>query len=118
MGEIARRFKMPKATVQNILRRWRESGTAYPKPFISGRKPAFNQEELIKLEKDVLLNPDLTLETLRDRSGKRVSLPCVHRTLIKLGITYKKKAAGQANRRGRRSHRNALTGARGSRQST
>ena len=90
MGEIAQRFKIPKGTVQNILERYRDSGTVQPKPRNAGRKPAFSDEELRRLEKDVELRPDATLEELRDRSGKKVSLVCVHRTLRKLGFTRKK----------------------------
>ncbi|MEW6405632.1 MAG: IS630 transposase-related protein [Chloroflexota bacterium] len=90
MGEIATRFKVPKGTVQNILERYRDAGTVLPEPQNAGRKPAFSDEGLRRLEKDVERHPDATLEELRDRSGKKVSLVCVHRTLRKLGFTRKK----------------------------
>lgn len=111
MGEIAARFKMPKGTVQNILERYRDSGTVLPKPANSGRRPAFSGAALIKLEKDVLDHPDSTLEELRDRSGMMVSLVCIHKTLRKLGFTRKKKLYVRMNNNVRPSQRNAQHGA-------
>ena len=90
MGQIAQRFKIPKGTVQNILRVYHDSGAVLPKPQNAGRKPAFAGKTLRRLEKDVELHPDATLEELRQRSGKKVSLVCVHNTLKKLGFTRKK----------------------------
>ena len=74
MGEIAKRFSIPKGTVQNILERYRDTGTVAPRPQNAGRKPAFHGEALRRLEQDVLRKPDKTLEELRDRSGLSVSL--------------------------------------------
>ncbi len=90
MGEIAQRFKIPKGTVQNILERYRDSGTVVPKPQNPGRKPAFSARALRKLQLDVKEHPDATLEELRIRSRMTVSLVCIHNTLKKLGITRKK----------------------------
>lgn len=97
MGQIAKRFKMPKGTVQNILERFRDSGTVEPKPQNSGRKPAFSAAALRRLELDVRAHPDSTLEEYRERSGKKVSLVCIHRTLRKLGFTRKKRVYVRTN---------------------
>ena len=90
MGAIAQRFKIPKGTVQNILERYRDSGTVLPRPQNPGRKPAFSGKALRLLERDVERHPDATLEELRTRSGMAVSLVCMHHTLRKLGFTRKK----------------------------
>ena len=90
MGEIARRFKIPKGTVQNILERWRDGGTVEPLLRLAGRKPAFSPEERRHLAQQVEARPDATLAELRDGSGKAVSLVCIHRTLRQLGFTRKK----------------------------
>ena len=90
MGAIARRFKIPKGTVQNILERYRDSGTVLPKPQNPGRKPAFTGRALRLLEREVERRPDATLEELRARSGMAVSLVCIHYTLRRLGFTRKK----------------------------
>lgn len=90
VGEIAERFRMPKGTVQNILERYRDSGTVEAKPQNAGRKPTFSSQELRRLEQDVERHPDATLAELRERSGVRVSLVAFRRTLHKLGFTRKK----------------------------
>jgi putative transposase len=90
MGEIAKRFSIPKGTVQNILERYRDTGTVAPRPQNAGRKPAFHGEALRRLEQDVLRQPDKTLEELRDRSELSVSLVAVHNALRRLGFTRKK----------------------------
>jgi transposase len=90
MGEIAERFRMPKGTVQNILRRYRQAGTVEPKPHAGGRRSAFSPESLQRLVQDVERHPDATLEELRERSGVRVSLVAFHKRLKQLGFTRKK----------------------------
>ena len=90
LGEIARRFKIPKGTVQNIVERWRDNGTVKPRPRRAGHRPAFSPEERQRLVRQVEAHPDTTLAELRDRSGKQVSLVCLHRTLRQLGFTRKK----------------------------
>ena len=81
MGEIARRFKVPKGTVQNVLERYRDARTVEPKPQNAGRKPAFSGTRLRRLEQDVLHHPDATLEELLDRSGLNDSRVALHHTL-------------------------------------
>ena len=97
MGFIAERFRIPKGTVQNILARYRESGTVEPKPHNAGRKPAFSKAALSALERDVLRHPDATLAELRQRSTVNVSLVSFHNALKKLGFTRKKRLYLQAN---------------------
>src|SRR5687768_13006473 len=101
MGQIAERFRIPKGTVQNILERHRDAGTIAPKPQNSGRKPKFSGDALRRLEEDVLRHPDATLEELRERSGKQVSLVAVHHTLKKLGFSRKKNSYVRENNTGR-----------------
>lgn len=90
MGEIAERFRIPKATVQNILERYRDARTVEPKPQNAGRKAAISGRTLRRLERSVVKQPDATLAELRERCGLGVSLVTVHKTLKKLGFTRKK----------------------------
>jgi len=113
MGQIARRFKIPKGTVQNILERYRDSGSVEPKPPNSGRKPAFSPEALRELEGDVLLHPDSTLEELLGRSGLQASVVAVHRALKRLGFTRKKRLYERTSGAGPTSPRAARRGANG-----
>ena len=118
MGQIAERFRLPKGTVQNILERYRDTGTVTPKPQNAGRKPAFSGEALRRLEQQVLLQPDATLAELLERSGLRVSVVCVHHTLKKLGFTLKKSLYVRASSAGKISPSNARHGAKSSGGST
>ena len=90
LGEIAERFRIPKSTVQNIVRRYQQTGTVAPKAHGGGRKPSFSARMLQRLEREVVAHPDATLEELRQRSGVRVSLVAYHKRLKQLGFTRKK----------------------------
>lgn len=90
-GNIGKRYKMPKATVQRLIEHYRATGKVEPKPPNSGRRPAFSGEALRRLEADVIAHPDATLEELRQRSRIKVSLVAIHNTLRRtLGFTRKK----------------------------
>ena len=101
MGEIAERFRMPKGTVQNILRRYREAGTVAPKPHGGGYRSPFSADALRRLEREVEQRPDATLEELRERSGITASLVSFHRHLRQLGFTRKKSLYVRENRTAR-----------------
>ena len=111
MGEIAKRFKVPKGTVQNILELYRDTGGVEPKPQNAGRKSAFSALAIARLEKEVLLHPDVTLAELRERSGVKVSVVAVHHALKRLGFTRKKSLYEPPSSAGRTSPRDARPGA-------
>lgn len=99
LGQIAARYKLPKATVQHLVEHYHATGSLEPKPPDCGRKPAFSGDALSKLEADVLANPDATLAELRDRRGLKVSLVAVHNTLRNaLGFTRKKSLYTRASK--------------------
>lgn len=100
LGQIAARYKLPKATTQHLVEHYHATGSLAPKPRDCGRKPAFSGDALGKLEADVLANPDATLAELRDRSGLKVSLVAVHNTLRNaLGFTRKKSRYTRASKK-------------------
>lgn len=100
LGQIAARYKLPKATAQHLVAHYHATGSLAPKPRDCGRKPAFSGDALGKLEADVLANPDATLAELRDRSGLNVSLVAVHNTLQNaLGFTRKKSRYTRASKK-------------------
>ena len=103
MGQIAERFRIPRGTVQNILERYRNTGTIEPRPAHPGRHGAFEGEALRRLEHDVLTHPDATLAEYLERSGVPASYVAVHNALRRLGFTRKKNATcGRAATPGRR----------------
>lgn len=116
MGQIASRFKIPKGTVQNILERHRDSGTIHPKPQNAGRKPAFSQAALRRLEQDISLRPDATLSELRERSGIKASLVAVHYATRRLGFTRKKNRYVRTNNAAPTSSNDARPGAKRSKR--
>lgn len=91
MGQIAKRFRIAKGTVQNILERYRDEGTLEPKPQNAGRKSVFSEQALGELERYVRKYPDATLEELRQSSRVQASLVTFHNALKKLGFSRKKK---------------------------
>jgi len=102
LGRIAEHYRLPKSTVQHVVDHFRSTGGLEPHPQNAGRKPAFDAAALRRLEQDVLAHPDATLEELRRRSGKQVSLVALHHTLRnKLGFTRKKSLYVRANSGGR-----------------
>ena len=110
MGQIAKRFQIPKGTVQNILERYRDAGTVEPKPQNAGRKSVFTPKTLRALEKDVIQHPDATLEELRRHSSVKASLVTFHKALKRLGFKRKKKLYVRANNTGRTLRNNAKSG--------
>ena len=103
MGAIAERFRIPKGTVQNILERYRDTGSVTPKPQNAGRRSAFTAEALRELERDALLHPDSTLAEFQKRSKVKVSQVSFHNALKKLGFTRKKSLYVQVSNDGQRS---------------
>lgn len=101
MGLIAERFRIPKGTVQNILRRYDQAGTVEPRPHGGGRPPTFSSEALRRLERDIEAHPDATLEELRERSGVKASLVAFHKRVKQLGFTRKKSLYVRENRAAR-----------------
>ena len=101
MGQIADRFRIPKATVQSILKHHRDAGTVEPKPQNAGRKRSVSGAALRKLEREVGCQPDATLERLRERlrerCGLNVSVVTVHNTLKRMGFRLKKRRYVRAN---------------------
>lgn len=98
MGEIAKRFRIAKGTVQNILERYRDHGTIEPKPQNAGRKPGLTPEMLNDLKQLVLSRPDITLERMREELDLPVSIVTIHYALKRLGFTLKKKRYVQVNK--------------------
>ena len=111
-GQIAAHYRLAKSTVQHLVEHYRATGSVVPKPFKGGREPAFAGESLSRLEQDVLAHPDATLEELRGRSGKKVSLTTIHNTLRKvLGFTRKKSLYVRASSDGPTCNANVRPGA-------
>ena len=113
MGQIAKRFQIPRGTVQNIVERYRDAGTIEPRPAKAGRPVAIEGDALRRLEKDVQTHPDATLAELLERSGLAVTYVTIHNTLKRLGFTRKKKRYTRRSNSGPTSSRGAGRGSSG-----
>lgn len=108
--EIAQRFRVSTAWIRRLHQRQRETGSYAAKPHGGGRRQAFTPDEMERLNAQVEQQPDVTLEELRERMGKAISLVAVWRALQRLGLRRKKNPSGPANKIVRKSKSSAKSG--------
>ena len=93
-ADIARRFSVCEATVENWLRQARQEGRRAPKPHAGGPLPRLTADTLAVLRALVLEDNAATLAEYADRlaarTGVRVSPPVLCRALQRLGLPRKK----------------------------
>ena len=98
--EVAKRFKVCRASVYNLLQLNRDLGNLTPLT-TTGRKPRINQEQQVLLEQQIQAHPDATLEDhcqyWRKLTGVTMCIATMHNSLQRLKITLKKKRSKQAN---------------------
>jgi len=103
-ADIARRFSVCEATVENWLRQARQEGRRAPKPHAGGPLPRLTAAALATLRALVLEDSAATLAEYADRlaarTGVRVSPPVLCRALQRLA--RKKRLSGRASRTGPR----------------
>lgn len=93
---VAGALGVGRATVSRILRLSREADSIQPKPRAGGRPFPVRGRDVARLEAVVRDNPGATLEELAEhwfkRAKKRISRSSLHRSLITLGYSHKKKS--------------------------
>lgn len=92
--EIAERFMVSHGFVKKLLGQWRRTGSLENFHHRTGRKRLISgrtEERLLQLVRE---QPDATLEELKERLGLDCNITTIHRTLKKLGESYKKKGTG------------------------
>ncbi len=93
--EVAAFFKVGEATVHRWKRLKRETGALEPNPFRGGMLPRVGPEQHELVREIVREQPDLTVQEVawefHRRAGQSVSRSAVGRTLLKLGLTRKKR---------------------------
>ena len=98
--KVAERFGVSLATVDRFSKKWREQKHLLPRP-IPGRPRAILGTEQEVLQTLVTTQKDVTLEslsqTLKEQTGKKVSLSALQRNLVWLGYSYKKSPASLPN---------------------
>jgi transposase len=96
--EIGERYRVSLGMVKKLLQQRRRTGDIGPRHYRSGRKPIIletHQRQMRTLLRD---KADLTLKELRLAMALECSLPAIHYALEKMGLTYKKRHSGPANK--------------------
>jgi transposase len=116
--EIAQRFRVSLGMVKKLLQRRREGGDIGPRYHRCGLKPGKVAAQGQTFRQLLSRKPDLTLEELRAVTALKCSLPAIHYVLEKMGLTYKKRRSGPANRTGPTLSGRGSAGGDGKRRST
>jgi transposase len=99
-SEVARTFRVGRATVRRYLELERATGSLAPRP-IPGRPAAIGAAQGPALRAQLGDAPDATLEEHRERwareMGVRVSVSAMHRAIARLGFTRKKRSSTRAS---------------------
>ena len=98
--EIAHRFRVSLGMVKKLLQRRRHGGDIGPRYHRCGLKPGKVAAQGQTFRQLLNRKPDMTLEELRAVTALKCSLPAIHYVLEKMGLTYKKRRSGPANKTG------------------
>lgn len=91
--QLADAYRVHYKTIQNWLKADANGETQASKP--RGHRPRiFSKDEEIELLELIRNVSSITLEKIKLRFNKTCHVSVIHRTLLKLGITYKKNSAG------------------------
>jgi transposase len=100
--QLAKRFKVSLSFVQRLIRLYENTGQVTRKHHGGGAIAKIQVEDLPLVQQLVSEQPDALLvelcERLALRRGLQVSVPTMHRTVEKLGLTTKKTAVSQRTR--------------------
>lgn len=109
--EIAHRFRVSLGMVKKLLQRRRQGGDIGPRYHRCGLKPGKVAAQRQAFRQLLSRKPDMTLEELRRATALNCTFPAIHYVLEKMGLTYKKRHSGPANKTGPTSSGRAGTGA-------
>lgn len=96
--EIANRFRVSLGMVKKLLQQRKRTGEIGARHCFSGRKPRIVESHQKEIRVLLGAKPDMTLKELRDALALDCTLPALHYVLAKMGLTYKKRLSGPANR--------------------
>jgi len=95
MQKLAKRFKVSKNFVADLLKRFKQTGQIAPKPHGGGRSPSVKTQGESFLTELIESQADLIIEEIRDEYNEYfepVGRSTIDRTLIRLKLTRKKKS--------------------------
>ena len=109
-AEIAQRYRVSLGMVKKLLQRRRHSGDIGPRYHRCGLRPGKVAAQRQNFRQLLGRKPDMTLEELRRATALKCSLAAIHYVLEKMGLTYKKRRSGPANKSGPTSPERAGSG--------
>ena len=101
--DIAKRYRVSLGLVAKLLHQRRRTGDIAARHHHSGRKPKLLGTHRRQLRALLAQKPDLTLRELQVALGVDCTLQAIHYVLEAMGLTYKKRHSGPANRAGQKS---------------
>jgi transposase len=116
--QIAALFGVSTSWIRRLLQRRRQTGSFAARPRGGARRVKLGTPQRERLVVLVREQPDASLAELRDRLGAPVHLSTIGRTLIRLGLSVKKKSSAPPNTTAPTSARSARPSAHGPRVST
>jgi transposase len=99
-ADVAAKYRVSAAWVRRLKQRRRQTGQVAPCAPRHGPKPSW-EGYAERLRQAVRQTPDATLEELREQLALTVALSTLWRACAALGLSVKKKSAGQPSRTGR-----------------
>lgn len=96
--EIATRYRVSVGLVKKLLQQRRRTGDIRARHHRSGRRPTILESHRNRLRSLLVQKPDMTLKELRSATDLKCTLPAIHYVLEEMGLTYKKRHFGQANK--------------------
>lgn len=97
-ADIAKRFCVSPGAVAKFLHQRRKTGDLTPRHRFSGRKPKLVAEHRRQLRALLAKKPDATLQEMRAVLRVDCTIQAIHYVLVSMGLTYKKRRSGPANR--------------------
>jgi transposase len=101
--DLAKRYRVSVGLVAKLLHQRRRTGDIGPRHAFSGRKPKVLGVHRRQLRALLSKKPDLTLRELQAALDVDCTLQTIHYVLADMGLTYKKRRSGPANRTDRTS---------------
>ena len=89
--DIAKWLIISKSVVTKVYAAYRQTGSFLPKPRTQGRKPAFDDETMIKIELEIERAPDTTLLELIDKFNLSITEGGLSKKLKARGYSLKKR---------------------------
>ena len=96
--EIAHRYRVSLGMVKKLLQQRRHTGDIRPRYHRCGRKPMILDTHRRQMRTLLGRKPDLTLKELRRAVGLNCTVVAIHYALDQMGLTYKKRHSGPANK--------------------